>query len=405
MLKFILRRCLEAIPTLFILITISFFMMRLAPGSPFTGERTLPPEVMANIEAKYHLNDPIMTQYFSYLKQLAHGDFGPSFKYKDYSVNDLVASSFPVSAKLGAAAFFLAVILGVSAGVIAALKQNTKWDYTVMGLAMTGVVIPSFVVAPLLVMIFAIILHWLPGGGWNGGALKFMILPMVALSLAYIASIARITRGSMIEVLHSNFIRTARAKGLPMRRIILRHALKPALLPVLSYMGPAFVGIITGSMVIETIYGLPGIGQLFVNGALNRDYSLVLSLTILVGALTILFNAIVDVLYAVIDPGWCADYNEPTSFLNTMLSNSSMNTAHYKSPAFDSIMAETLKVTDEAQRTALYTKAEQQLDKDSAIVPVYYYVNARLVKPWVGGYTGKDPLDNTYTRNMYIVKH
>ena len=296
MLKFILRRCLEAIPTLFILITISFFMMRLAPGSPFTGERTLPPEVMANIEAKYHLNDPIMTQYFSYLKQLAHGDFGPSFKYKDYSVNDLVASSFPVSAKLGAAAFFLAVILGVSAGVIAALKQNTKWDYTVMGLAMTGVVIPSFVV------IFAIILHWLPGGGWNGGALKFMILPMVALSLAYIASIARITRGSMIEVLHSNFIRTARAKGLPMRRIILRHALKPALLPVLSYMGPAFVGIITGSMVIETIYGLPGIGQLFVNGALNRDYSLVLSLTILVGALTILFNAIVDVLYAVIDP-------------------------------------------------------------------------------------------------------
>ena len=217
MLKFILRRCLEAIPTLFILITISFFMMRLAPGSPFTGERTLPPEVMANIEAKYHLNDPITTQYFNYLKQLAHGDFGPSFKYKDYSVND-------------------------------------------------------------------------------------MILPMVALSLAYIASIARITRGSMIEVLHSNFIRTARAKGLPMRRIIFRHALKPALLPVLSYMGPAFVGIITGSMVIETIYGLPGIGQLFVNGALNRDYSLVLSLTILVGALTILFNAVVDVLYAVIDP-------------------------------------------------------------------------------------------------------
>ena len=225
-----------------------------------------------------------MTQYFNYLKQLAHGDFGPSFKYKDYSVNDLVAASFPVSAKLGFAAFLLAVVIGVAAGVIAALKQNTRWDYAVMG------------------MIFAITLHWLPGGGWNGGALKFMILPMVALSLAYIASIARITRGSMIEVLHSNFIRTARAKGLPMRRIILRHALKPALLPVLSYMGPAFVGIITGSMVIETIYGLPGIGQLFVNGALNRDYSLVLSLTILVGALTILFNAIVDVLYAVIDP-------------------------------------------------------------------------------------------------------
>lgn len=302
MVKFILRRCLEAIPTLFILITISFFMMRLAPGSPFTGERNLPPEVMANIEAKYHLNDPILKQYGNYLLQLAEGDFGPSFKYKDYSVNELVASAFPVSAKLGAAAFLFAVVLGVTAGTVAALYQNSRWDYTIMGFAMTGVVIPSFVVAPLLVLIFAITLHWLPAGGWNGGAGKYVLLPMVALSLSYIASIARITRGSMIEVLHANFIRTARAKGLPMRHIILRHALKPALLPVLSYMGPAFVGIITGSMVIETIFGLPGIGQLFVNGALNRDYSLVLSLTILVGGLTILFNAIIDVLYAIIDP-------------------------------------------------------------------------------------------------------
>lgn len=302
MFKFILRRLLEAIPTLFILITISFFMMRLAPGSPFTGERKLPPEVMANIEAKYHLNDPMYKQYFNYLFQLSQGDFGPSFKYKDYSVNDLVAKAFPVSAKLGATAFVVAVLFGVTAGVIAALNQNTKWDFTVMGFAMTGVVIPSFVVAPLLVLIFAIHLKWLPGGGWDGGNVTHMILPMVALSLAYIASISRITRGSMIEIMHSNFIRTARAKGLPLRTIIFRHALKPALLPVLSYMGPAFVGIITGSMVIETIFGLPGIGQLFVNGALNRDYSLVLSLTILVGVLTIAFNAIVDVLYAVIDP-------------------------------------------------------------------------------------------------------
>ncbi|HEQ1857113.1 oligopeptide ABC transporter permease OppB [Providencia sp. JGM181] len=302
MFKFILRRLLEAIPTLLILITISFFMMRLAPGSPFTGERKLPPEVMANIEAKYHLNDPMYKQYFNYLFQLSQGDFGPSFKYKDYSVNDLVAKAFPVSAKLGATAFVVAVLFGVTAGVIAALNQNTKWDFTVMGFAMTGVVIPSFVVAPLLVLIFAIHLKWLPGGGWDGGNVTHMILPMVALSLAYIASISRITRGSMIEIMHSNFIRTARAKGLPLRTIIFRHALKPALLPVLSYMGPAFVGIITGSMVIETIFGLPGIGQLFVNGALNRDYSLVLSLTILVGVLTIAFNAIVDVLYAVIDP-------------------------------------------------------------------------------------------------------
>ena len=302
MLKFILRRVAEAIPTLFILITISFFMMRLAPGSPFTGERNLPPEVMANIEASYHLNEPIGEQYVDYLVKLAHGDFGPSFKYKDFSVNYLIGQAFPVSASLGLAAFCFAMVCGIGAGIIAALRQNTFWDYAVMGVAMTGVVIPSFVVAPLLVLIFAITLKWLPGGGWNGGQWQFVLLPMLALSLAYISSIARIMRSSMIEVMHSDYIRTARAKGMPMSRIVFRHALRPALLPVVSFMGPAFVGIITGSMVIESIFGLPGIGQLFVNGALNRDYSLVLSLTILVGVLTIAFNAIVDILYAVIDP-------------------------------------------------------------------------------------------------------
>ncbi|HDR1046301.1 TPA: oligopeptide ABC transporter permease OppB [Pasteurella multocida] len=302
MFKLILRRLLQAIPTLFILITISFFMMRLAPGSPFTSEKNYPAEVIANIEAKYHLNEPLYKQYLIYLKDLAHGDFGPSFKYKDYTVNQLVSAAFPVSFKLGISAFFVALILGVSAGTIAALKQNKWLDYVIMTFAMTGVVIPSFVVAPLLVLIFSISLKWLPSGGWEGGAFKFMLMPMIALCLSYIASIARITRGSMIEVLHSNFIRTAKAKGLPMCRILLKHALRPAMLPVISYMGPAFVGIITGSMVIESIFGIPGIGQLFVNGALNRDYSLVLSLTILVGALTIAFNAIVDILYAVIDP-------------------------------------------------------------------------------------------------------
>ncbi|KAB7689279.1 oligopeptide ABC transporter permease OppB [Plesiomonas shigelloides] len=302
MLKFIFRRLLEAIPTLLVLITVSFFMMRLAPGSPFTGERSLPPEVLANIEAKYHLNEPLYSQYFRYLGQLAQGDFGPSFKYKDFSVNDLVSQAFPVSLEIGIYAFILALILGVTAGVIAALKQNTVLDYTVMGFAMTGVVIPSFVIAPLLVLLFSLGLKLLPAGGWNDGRLINMVLPVSALAIAYTASIARITRGSMIEVLHSNFIRTARAKGLPLRRIVLRHALKPAMLPVISYLGPAFVGIITGSIVIETIFGLPGIGRLFVNGALNRDYSMVLSLTILVGTLTILFNAIVDILYAFIDP-------------------------------------------------------------------------------------------------------
>ncbi|MEH8075094.1 oligopeptide ABC transporter permease OppB [Gallibacterium anatis] len=302
MLKLIFRRILEAIPTLFILITVSFFMMRLAPGSPFSSEKNYPPEVIANIEAKYRLNEPLMVQYGIYLKNLAHGDFGPSFKYKDYTVNQLVAQAFPVSLKLGFSAFILALVFGISAGVIAALKQNKWLDYLIMTFAMTGVVVPSFVVAPLLVLIFSITLKLLPSGGWNNGQFIYMLMPMVALSLSYIASIARIMRSSMIEVLHSNFIRTAKAKGLPMSRIVLKHALRPALLPVISYMGPAFVGIITGSMVIESIFVLPGIGQLFVNGALNRDYSLVLSLTILVGTLTIVFNAIVDILYAVIDP-------------------------------------------------------------------------------------------------------
>ncbi|WP_257797753.1 oligopeptide ABC transporter permease OppB [Aggregatibacter actinomycetemcomitans] len=302
MFKFILKRVLEAIPTLFVLITFSFFLMRLAPGSPFTSERAYPPEVMANIEAKYHLNEPLHTQYFLYLKNLVKGDFGPSFKYKDQSVNNLIASALPVSLKLGTIAFFFAVTLGVAAGTLAALNQNSRWDYILMSCSMVGVIMPSFVFAPLLVLLFAITLGWLPAGGWNEGALSYILLPVASLTIGYVAGIARIMRGSMIEVLHSNFIRTAKAKGLSTSRIILKHALRPALLPMITYLGPAFVGIITGSMVIETVFGLPGMGKLFVNGALNRDYSLVLSLTILVGTLTIVFNAVVDILYAVIDP-------------------------------------------------------------------------------------------------------
>ncbi|WP_221076528.1 oligopeptide ABC transporter permease OppB [Agarivorans aestuarii] len=302
MIKFILKRMLEAIPTLLVLITITFFMMRFAPGSPFSGERSLPPEVLANIEAKYGLDKPVLEQYFSYLGNLAQGDLGPSFKYKDYTVNELVAQALPVSAKIGSIAFIFTVLMGVSVGTLAALKQNTWMDFSIMSTAMAGVVMPSFVLAPTLVYIFAIKLQWLPAGGWNGGQWQYIILPMLGMSLLYVASFARIMRGSMIEVLSSNFIRTAKAKGLPYRYIIVRHALRPALLPVVSYMGPAFVGIITGSVVIETIFGLPGFGKLFVNGALNRDYSLVLGLTILIGSFTIIFNAIVDILYAFIDP-------------------------------------------------------------------------------------------------------
>jgi len=302
MLRFIAKRVLEAIPTLFILITVSFFLMRFAPGNPFSAEMTMTPEVMANIEAKYGFDKPVYQQYFSYLSGLLQGDLGPSFKYKDFSVNELVAQALPVSVKIGLFAFIVAVTCGVLFGTIAALRQNSWLDYTIMTSAMAGVVIPSFVLAPLLVLIFAIWLDWLPAGGWHNGAAQYVVLPVLGMSLYYIASISRIMRGSMIEVLNSNFIRTAKAKGLSMPYIIVRHALRPAILPVLSYLGPALVGIITGSVVIETIFGLPGIGQLFVNGALNRDYSMVLGLTILVGALTITFNAIVDILYAVVDP-------------------------------------------------------------------------------------------------------
>ena len=276
--------------------------MQSAPGSPFTGDFNLPPEVLANIEAKYHLDKPVWQQYLYYLGDLLRGDLGPSFKYRDYSVNELVAQSFPISLRMGIVAFVFTVIFGMALGTVAALKQNSWIDYTVMSLAMVGVVLPSFVLAPVLVLIFAVKLDWLPAGGWNDGAWQNMVLPVAALAILYMASIARIMRGSMIEVLNAPYIRTAKAKGLPMHRIVLRHALRPAMLPVVAYLGPAFVGIITGSVVIETVFGIPGIGQYFVNGALNRDYSLVLGLTILVGALTILFTAIVDIVYGLIDP-------------------------------------------------------------------------------------------------------
>ncbi|EEZ00471.1 oligopeptide transport system permease protein OppB [Vibrio sp. RC586] len=276
--------------------------MRYAPGNPFSSERPLPPEVMANINAKYGLDKPVSEQYLTYLTNIVQGDFGPSFKYKDYTVNELIASALPVSVKIGLAAFVFTVIMGVTVGTIAALKQNTWVDYTIMSTAMLGVVMPSFVLAPVLIYIFAINFNIFPAGGWQDGGFQYMALPVLGMSLLYVATFARITRGSMIETLNSNFIRTARAKGLSYGYIVVKHALKPAMLPVVSYMGPAFVGIITGSVVIETIFGLPGIGKLFVNAAFNRDYSLVMGVTILIGFLFILFNAIVDILLAYIDP-------------------------------------------------------------------------------------------------------
>ncbi|MCB5161720.1 oligopeptide ABC transporter permease OppB [Marinomonas algarum] len=302
MLTFILKRILEAIPTLLVLITVSFFLMHSAPGSPFSGERTLPPEVLANINAKYHLDEPVINQFFYYLGGLLQGDLGPSFRYKDFTINELIAQSFPVSAEIGLWSFLVALVIGVGCGVIAALRQNSWVDYSVMAVANLGIVLPNFVLAPLCILVFSIYNQWLPPGGWNGGAWPYLVMPVIAMSTSYIAQIARITRGSMIETMHSNFIRTAKAKGLPKHRIIFKHALRPAMLPVISYLGPAFVGIITGSVIVDVYFGTGGIGQHFINGALNRDYSMVMGVTILVGTLTILFNAVVDVLYALIDP-------------------------------------------------------------------------------------------------------
>ncbi|MFT6925299.1 MAG: oligopeptide transport system permease protein [Psychromonas sp.] len=302
MFKFILKRVIESIPTILILITVSFFLMRFAPGSPFSSERTLPPQIMENINAKYGLDKPVMEQYTTYLTNVIQGDLGPSFKYKDFTVNELVTAALPVSAKIGSFAFIFALFFGVLIGTIAALRQNTWIDYCVMSTAMLGIVMPSFVLAPVLIYIFSINLGWFPAGGWLDGSLQYMVLPVLGMAMMYVATFARITRGSMIETLNSNFIRTARAKGLSFPYIVIRHALKPAMLPVVSYMGPAFVGIITGSVVIETIFGLPGIGKLFVNAAFNRDYSLVMGVTILIGLLFILFNAIVDILLAYVDP-------------------------------------------------------------------------------------------------------
>lgn len=302
MLRFTLRRFIGAWPTLLVLMTLAFFMMRAAPGGPFDTEKTLPPEIQANLDKKYHLDEPLIQQYGRYLLDLAQGDFGPSFQYKDYSVNELIAQGFPVSLRLGGTAIILAFFIGSLLGTIAALRQNTATDYTVMAAAMTGISIPNFVLAPLLILLFAVHLQWLPAGGWNDGAFVNTILPIIALTLPYVAYISRLMRSSMIEVLRSNPIRTARAKGLPERTIIFRHALKPALLPVISFLGPATAGIITGSVVIEQIFGIPGIGRYFVQGALNRDYTLVMGVVVFYGVLIIAFNFIVDVVYALLDP-------------------------------------------------------------------------------------------------------
>ncbi|GHG10087.1 oligopeptide ABC transporter permease OppB [Paracoccus aerius] len=303
MFAFILRRLAIAVPTLLLLIVLSFVLMHLAPGGPFTQERALPPQVLANLNAKYGLDDPLWRQIWNYVYGiLVHFDFGPSFVYPDRTVNQLIADGFPVTLTYGTLSFLAAVLVGVTLGTLAAIRQNGWLDYLAVGISIGAQVLPNFVMAPLLVLALTLWLGWLPGGGWSFSDPSFWIMPVIALSTSYMASIARITRSSMLEVLGSNHIRTARAKGMPERRVILRHALRPAMLPVVSYLGPVFVSMITGSVVIDIYFSTGGIGKAFVDSALNRDYAVMMGVTILVGALTILFNLVVDILYAWIDP-------------------------------------------------------------------------------------------------------
>ncbi|ART99711.1 oligopeptide ABC transporter permease OppB [Yoonia vestfoldensis] len=303
MFNFVLKRLAIAVPTILILVILSFMLMFAAPGGPFNSERPLPPQVLANLEARYGLDQPYWKQMYDYVVNVVtRFDFGPSFQYRDRTVTDVIMQGFPVTLTYGFWSFVVAVIVGVSLGVVAAIKHNTWLDYLAVGISVGAQVLPNFVMAPILVLVFTLWLGWLPGGGWQGGQWQYLILPVIALSTSYMASIARITRSSMLEVLNAGFIRTARAKGLPTWRIILGHALKPAMLPVLSYLGPAFVLMITGSVVIDVYFSTGGIGQFFVNSAFSRDYAVIMGITILVGVLTIVFNLLVDVLYAWIDP-------------------------------------------------------------------------------------------------------
>ncbi len=302
MLSYAVRRLLGAIPTLFVIVTVAFFLMRVAPGGPFNLERPLEAQVMENLLRVYHLDKPLWQQYLFYLHNLLQGDLGPSFVYRDFSVSELLARGLPVSMQLGGAALLLALMVGTLLGTIAALRQNRPADYSVMAAAMIGITIPNFVMAPILTLVFAIYLDLLPAGGWGGGALGNKILPVFTLALPQVAVIARLTRGSMIEALRSNHVRTARANGLPGHVVVIVHALRGALLPVVSYLGPAAAALLTGSVVIETIFGIPGVGRYFVQGALNRDYTLVMGTVVLIATFVVLFNLLVDLLYALLDP-------------------------------------------------------------------------------------------------------
>jgi oligopeptide transport system permease protein len=302
MLRYIGRRLLIAIPTLFLVVTAAFFMMRAAPGSPFDLDRKLAPEIERNVREQYGMNKPLAQQYLDYVGGVLKGDLGPSLKYRDKTVLQILKENYPVSLKLGLSAITIASLVGVSLGVLAAMRQNRSVDHAVMTVAILGVCIPTFVTAPLLVLALASKLGWLPTAGWNNGALPNLVLPVTVLALPQIAIISRLTRAGMIEVLRSNYVRTARAKGLPEQRIVTRHALRAAILPLVSYLGPACAGLLTGSLVVERIFNLPGLGKFFVISALQRDYTVVMGMVILYAGLILTLNLVADLLYAVLDP-------------------------------------------------------------------------------------------------------
>jgi len=301
-LRYTLGRLGGAVPTLFLIVTLTFFLMRFAPGGPFDLEQPLSPAVLANIRATYRLDQPLWVQYLDYLGRLLRGDLGPSYANRDFSVSELLAQGLPYSVSLGLGALAFALSVGIAAGCLAALRANTAADHAIMTLATAGVTIPNFVVGPILQLVFGLGLGLLPIGGWGEGGLLNRLMPTLVLALPQTAVIARLTRGALIETLRADHIRTARAYGLPERVVLVAHALRGALLPVVSYLGPAAAALLTGSVVVEEIFGIPGVGRYFVQGALNRDYTLVMGTVVLIAVFILLFNLLVDLAYALLDP-------------------------------------------------------------------------------------------------------
>jgi len=301
MFKFISFRFLQAVPVLLIVITATFFMIRIAPGGPFDSEKVLEPHILAKLHARYHLDDPLHKQYGDYLLNIVQGDFGPSFRYPGRTVTEMIAAGLPITFELACYAILVALLIGIGAGLIAAMRPNTWRDYLPMSAAMTGICVPSFLLGPILVLIFGIWLEWLPVSGW-GYSPGDKILPAITLGAAYAAYIARLTRAGMLETLSQDFILTARAKGLPEHIILLKHALKGGLLPVVSFLGPAMAGLLSGSFVVETIFQIPGLGRFYVQAAFNRDYTMILGTTIFFSTLIVVFNLLADILAVLLNP-------------------------------------------------------------------------------------------------------